>query len=165
MIGVTGEAKPQLLDRPGYHAAARYSPAGEAKPEFKPGDTIVAINKTPVQTYREVDHLLAQLANQSIEVNVHRASGKSDGEKQNGEEMVVKVEPAALRDFGLIMPLGPITAVQKNSPAEEAGVQPGDQIFSIDGKDVGDPMALEQRLQQTAGKAVVFGLDADRTEM
>jgi len=52
------------------------------------------------------------------------------------------------------MKMGPITAVQDDSPAAEAGIKPGDQIEQIDGRPPGDPMTLPDRLRRRAGRTV-----------
>lgn len=158
MIGVTGAAKPQLADRPGSPATVPHSPAAEADPKFKPGDTIVQINQMPTESYRELDQALAQLADQPVDVTVERVAPEIN---QPPEKLVIKVEPAALSDFGIIMPLGSITAVQKNSPAEKAGLQVGDRITTMDGQPVGNPLTLEHRLGQmaAAGKPATFEIE------
>ncbi len=102
---------------------------------------------------------------QPIEVTVERGTDgdktKPAAENQATEKVKITVDPTPLRDFGLMMNLGPITAIQKNSPAEKAGLQIGDRIISIDGKPIGNPFTLESRLRQLAaeGKAATFQIE------
>jgi regulator of sigma E protease len=58
-----------------------------------------------------------------------------------------------MRMLGMTMELGPIAAVQKNSPAEKDGLRVGDQIVSIDGELVGDPATLAERLRRKQKEA------------
>ena len=53
------------------------------------------------------------------------------------QALVFEIPPQPLRNFGLVMSMGPITAVQVNSPADKAGIVEGDVIELVDGK----PMA------------------------
>ena len=64
--------------------------------------------------------------------------------------MTIPVEPQPLRDLGLVMGMGEITAIQADSPAAKAGIRAGDQILDPDG----DPMTLPDRLLRQAGKTV-----------
>jgi regulator of sigma E protease len=164
MIGVTGPAETQLVGDPGEHPTAPRSPAREAQPEFKPGDTLVRIGDRQIKSYRDIDSALARYAGEAIEVTVNRASpkkGQEPGAVQQPEPIseTIKVQPTVRRDFGLVMALGPITAIQKGSPAETSGLKIGDRILSLDGKPVGDPMTLESRLRKLAGKSVEFSIE------
>jgi C-terminal processing protease CtpA/Prc len=80
--------------------------------------------------------------------------------------LTFEVAPQPLRELGLVMKMGPITALQENSPAEKAGFKPGDRIESIDGKEMADvhadrdswtPLTLPAYLQRAAieGREVV----------
>ena len=55
-----------------------------------------------------------------------------------------------LRDFGLVMKMGPITAVQADSPAADAGLKAGDVIETVDGK------AVPTRAARTAGRPMTL---------
>ncbi len=72
--------------------------------------------------------------------------------------MLVRVAPNPMRELGLVMKMGAITAVQAKSPAKAAGIKPGDQITGIDGGPVGDPMSLPYRLDHQAGKTIEITL-------
>ena len=60
-----------------------------------------------------------------------------------------------MRDFGLVMKMGPISAVQVDSPAAAAGLQVGDVIETVDGKPAGEaggwtPDTLPDLMRQAA---------------
>jgi len=57
-------------------------------------------------------------------------------------------------ELGAILEMGPVKAIRTGSPAESAGLLVGDQIESIDGEPVGDPLTLSQRLLDKVGKSV-----------
>jgi regulator of sigma E protease len=170
MIGITSAQDAQLIDRPGFHATFPFSAARRSTPAFEPGDTIVQVNDTPVHSYRDFDRALAKYIAQPLEVTVERkaeqgsandSSAKRPDGNETAKKVTITVEPTPLRDFGLIMPLGPIKALQKDSPAEKAGLQTGDRIVAVDGKPVGNPFTLESRLLELAkaGKPVSFEIE------
>ncbi|MEI6714568.1 MAG: trypsin-like peptidase domain-containing protein [Verrucomicrobiota bacterium] len=60
--------------------------------------------------------------------------------------------PSLARQFGLREPVGAlVTQVKPSSPAEKAGIQPGDVIVGVNGKILPDPAGLQKAL---AGKPV-----------
>lgn len=160
MIGITSGAQPKLIDQPGAQPTVKWSPARDAKPDFMPGDTFVKINETTISSYRDIDSALVRYAGQPIEVTVERSKSTGTQKDADGEQppskdsVVIKVPSTARRDFGLVMPLGKITAVQKGSPAEKAGLQVGDHILLLNNQPVGNPLTLDERLKARAGKSV-----------
>ena len=64
--------------------------------------------------------------------------------------MTVTVPPSRLRWLGLVMRMGPVTAVQDGSPAARKGVQAGDVLLRIGGQEVGDPLTLPDRVYRLA---------------
>jgi regulator of sigma E protease len=75
------------------------------------------------------------------------------------EQLPIELPPRPLKRLGLVMEIGPIEAVQAESPAAVAGLAAGDLLEKIDGQPVGDPEMLAGRLDRMAGKtvAVVVG--------
>ena len=87
-----------------------------------------------------------------------RPTGRS---KTSTDRVTATVAPNPMRDFGLIMTIGPIKAVQEKSPAAEAGLLAGDRIVAIDGQPVGDPLAWPQQLARS--RATQVRLTVERT--
>jgi serine protease Do len=60
---------------------------------------------------------------------------------------IQNVNQALAESFGLSKPMGAlVSAVEKGSPAEKAGVEPGDVIVKFDGKEVADSAQLPARV-------------------
>jgi regulator of sigma E protease len=56
------------------------------------------------------------------------------------------------------MEMGPITAVQADSPAAAAKIEPGDVILQVDGRPVDDPMTVPGQLARRAGETVALSV-------
>jgi serine protease Do len=62
---------------------------------------------------------------------------------------IQNVNQALADSFGLSKPMGAlVSAVEKGSPAEKAGVEPGDVIVKFDGKEVADSAQLPARVAE-----------------
>jgi regulator of sigma E protease len=132
-------------------AAIPGSAADLARPAFRCGDRIVQIDDAPISDFGQIEAQLARTADRPIQVTVERAPKAPAGEP---ERLRIAVAPSPMRDLGLVMTMGEIAAVQKDSPAEAAGIKAGDLITHYDGHPVGDPMRLPDRLDRLAGKTV-----------
>jgi regulator of sigma E protease len=141
------------------------SPVALARPPFQGGDTIVAIDDVPIETYARLHAELAHRRDKSIRVTVSRAvEPKTVGGEEQDETVSIEVAARPMRRLGLVMAMGPITAVQVDSPAAEAKLQPGDRIVKIDDQAPGDPMTLPDRLRRRADKGdknVTLAVDRD----
>jgi regulator of sigma E protease len=137
-------AKPTLSD----------SPAVKAQPEFEKGDTIVAVStggmREPIDDYFQFQQILAQSPEDRLTVFVERTEGEDPSAKP--KELQIAVEPNPVRSLGLVMRMGPVAAVQKGSPADLAGFRVGDQIQSVDGQPVADPIGLPDVLRKLADR-------------
>lgn len=70
------------------------------------------------------------------------------------DRVEVELEPSRRRRFGLQMGMSPIVAIQEGSPAETAGLKPGDELLAVNGEPIGDPLELPQRMFDLAGQTV-----------
>ncbi len=121
----------------------------DATPPFAAGDTIRAVDDQPVATYAELIAILARDRSRAVRLSVERPVDKGAP-----EQIAVELPPQPRRITGMTMTARSIAAVQQDSPAAAAGLQPGDRILAIDGQDPGDPLSLDERLAARAGETV-----------
>ena len=131
----------------------------ETDVELADGDRIIAINGVELQSGEvydpRLDSILARHPSGPLKLKIERKTGE-ESEAKNPEILDVVVQPKPMRDVGVVMKMGPVTAVRAGSPAERAGFQPGDVILKVDGQAAGDPMSLGQRLIPPAGEETVY---------
>jgi regulator of sigma E protease len=133
------------------HAVIPGSAADRTKMPFQNGDKIVRIDGSPISNYGQIDRELARKWDKRITVVVERAVPNAGGKT---EEVPIAVNPDPMRWFGLVMEMGPVTAIQPDSPAAAAGIRPDDVIVQPGG----DPITLPDRLAREAGKTVEMKL-------
>ncbi|MDZ4781963.1 MAG: RIP metalloprotease RseP [Planctomycetia bacterium] len=174
MIGVMMAFENQLHEKEPFVPG---SPAANATPPFEKGDKIVRIGDTQINSYADVQRILADEASKSLQVTVQRKKAVSE----TVEEITTSVDPAPLRTLGVQMRLGPVRAVQDDSPAAEVdvvtkapagdqhvgaaisarGLRAGDLIVSVNGLDNIDPMKLPEMMRQLAGMPVMLKVQRD----
>jgi regulator of sigma E protease len=159
LIGVGGPRNMKLAEATG----PRYSAASKARPALLAKDRIVAVNGKPVATAGELNRELVLHQEAEITVTVERTvkeeSDSSGGEtNENIEAFDVKVPAAPWRHFGMSLEMGPITAIQKDAPAD-GKLKRGDRLVSIDGEPLGDPMMLDERMRKRAGETAVVRVE------
>lgn len=128
---------PGMTTRLGDPAVIPDSPAANAK-TFKKGDQIVSVDERFVSSWVELMDQLARKADRPVRIGVRRGD-EAQGSTKNVE---ITVAPRPLRTLGLKMALGPIAAVQAESPAAQAGLRAGDVIQSVGGLSPADLDAL-----------------------
>jgi regulator of sigma E protease len=146
-----------------YHvgiAAWPGTPAAAADPPFQLGDKIVKLDNRPVEGYAQIHSYLGAHAGQPLVVTIERKPPKKGlraGDAQV-KQLSIRMAPNPMRWLGLVMEMGPISAVQADSPAAATGIEPGDVIRTIDGQPVADPMTLPQLLAGRQGRTVKLGI-------
>jgi len=123
------------------------SVASRAEPPFERGDTITSIDGHAVSTYWEMRRQLAK-SEGPIAIEVQRA---------NGKEATITIKDNSFRTLGLSMDTGPIAALQQGSPGQVAGLQEGDKLAMINGKNIGseiDPLKLPNIFAELHGEDV-----------
>ena len=138
-----------------------------ASANFQGGDEIIAVNGQPVSEYREWLAQLVQNIEKPIEVTVRRGGTPPQddrfGRLEGGETISMTIPAQKMQRLGLVMEMGKIVAVQKNSPAAAKGLQQGDFIDKISyaedspnqafgGNEFDDPIALPQKLSALAAE-------------
>jgi regulator of sigma E protease len=148
-IGVTS---PYSLTLPAKIRPGIAGAAALATPALEGGDTIRAVDGTPVKTYADLLALLTAKADSAVTLTVDRPA--ADGGK--GAPATVSIELPAQRRLvtGMVMTPLPIKAVQDDSPAAAAGIRPGERLTAIDGQPLGDPFTLDDRLRSRVGETI-----------
>ena len=153
-IGVEPTLGLELIDpsaESGISALVPGSPAANATPSFQPGDTIKKIGETSIESFAQLQELLARKRSETLDFYVQRKNGSPD------ELFKITVEPNYFRTLGLWMDIGQITAIRKDSPAAIAGLKIGDKITNVNGRDIGkdiNPLELPDYLSSLHGQEV-----------
>ncbi|NLE36566.1 MAG: PDZ domain-containing protein, partial [Pirellulaceae bacterium] len=158
-IGAAGPRDATLLTSAGWLNNERLKPyvrntvVARAEPGFALGDKIVEIDGVAVTGGPQLREMLSARRDKPIRVAVERTK---DGGKTS-ERLTMTVAPRPMRRVGMVMKMGPVFAVQDDSPAARAGIEAGDLIAAIDGEPLGDPMTLADRLWAKVNAAVADG--------
>ncbi|HUY90925.1 MAG TPA: site-2 protease family protein [Pirellulales bacterium] len=153
IIGIGNGSERELFTPP----VKPYSRLARLKDGFKPGDEVIAVDGKPVENNLEVEQTLyAHPGATSVTVQ-HKIN--------DDETKIFNIDIPAIpmQRLGLVMKFGEITAVQDDSPAKAAGIQAGDRLVKIDGREVEgdeplDPMTLPKQLAERAGETVQLTL-------
>jgi regulator of sigma E protease len=137
------------------------SSAVGAVPPFLHGDRIIKIDGQPIETYGQLRDFLVVHADRPLQVTVVRTKASADETTKTvaTEEVTITVPPSPMKQFGLAMQIGPVAAVQVDSPAASAGIQPGDVLKTVDGAPVDDPLKLPDVIRKRAGAEITLGLE------
>ncbi|MCA9171594.1 MAG: site-2 protease family protein, partial [Planctomycetales bacterium] len=137
----------------------KHLPGAVTQPALKSGDKIVAVNETPVADYADLTRELARRVDEPLELTIDRPANAESG--QTAESLHVTVPTYPVRELGLQLSIGPIKAIQHDSPAARAGFQVNDHIKLVNGTPVGDPMRLPEVIRDLAGQSVSIVVERD----
>jgi regulator of sigma E protease len=143
------------------------SAAEAAAPQFQHGDRIVKVDGMTVEAYGQLRDLLVAHSDKPLEVTVARwndpdiKDDKGVAAEGGREAVKITVPPRPMKQFGLTMEMGPIAAIEIDSPAAKAGIQPGDVLKKVDNNPVGDPMKLPAQFHNLAGHEITLGLQRE----
>lgn len=130
-----------------FPATTEGTPARAATPAFLHGDEFVKVGDRAVKNDLEIRTAMIENSNKKLPITIRRTTTESDG-KSKQQELTIEVEPRPIRSLGFTTEFGPVTAIQKDSPAAKAGIHVGDQLKSIDGEPVGDPFTAAERFRR-----------------
>jgi len=160
-IGVLSSSELKLINEKNVLPFFPESAAATAKGLFMPGDRIVQIGDQRIGSYGQLQDYLVAHADEDLTVTVARSkeTNSKTVKLEDMEKVQVTVPKSPMKQFGLIMEMGPIATVQLDSPAAKAGIQAGDLLKTIDDKPIADPMKLPDELHKRAGMEVTLGLE------
>lgn len=161
-FSVYGEEK-LVGDIDGMLPAARAPTVGVSNPQstagqagFKSGDKITALYGRPIKTWEEIDAIYEKIpGGQKFRVEAES--------KTQAEWTKPKNSKGSLgADFGLFSSEMFIEKAVEKSPAELAGIKPGDRMISIAGQPVNHFFALRETVQKSSEKAEQIALTWER---
>ncbi|QTN31111.1 RIP metalloprotease RseP [Akkermansiaceae bacterium] len=140
------------------------SPAEKAG--IQPGDEIIAVNGEPVNGFagslQSITERIVLSSGDKIEFTVRRSGVEEPLTLTSGFDTPDSkwFQRSGLRQVGLA-PAGPalIGDVVKGSPADKAGLEKGDVIVSVDGKQLYSDIQLAQYLKDSGYKKVTLGVE------
>ncbi|MFC1759517.1 site-2 protease family protein, partial [Planctomycetota bacterium] len=127
-----------------------YSTLSIANAKLKKGDKIVAVDGHDLPDYVAFTRLMATRFDDEITFAVERVN-ETNGETEQHD---ISIAPTPMRWLGIGMKMGPIAAVQKDSPAEAAGFEIGDVVVRINGQRVTNGIVVPYQLDRMAGQTV-----------
>jgi regulator of sigma E protease len=156
-IGVTS---PYSLTLPADISKGLAGAAARAQPALAGGDTIRAVDGTPVSSYAELLAALSVKPGAAVTLTVDRKAPAADGKAGPVTSLTIDLPPQPRLVTGMAMTPLPIKAVQEDSPAAAAGIRAGERLSGVDGGPVGDPATLEDRLRSRIGGTVTLTLES-----
>ncbi len=147
-LGINPSVAPQLSEI----ATVDSQASKRAEPPLQANDRITAVDGAPVSDEFDLKRILARAADRAVELTVLRGSEKEQ------TELKVDLPANSMRTLGLVMQVGPIRAIRKDSSAARDGLRVGDKIMSIDEQPLGDPFTLQSRMLHLAraGQSATF---------
>ena len=106
------------------------APAPDTGPDAGPGP-VAAGPAVTIGDYTDLHRALSRFRDRALLVTVERRVESEDPQSTETERVEVEVPRNPIVDVGLVMTMGPIAAVQSQSPASAAGLTAGDTIIRI----------------------------------
>lgn len=151
---VVGVDIPTLQSIPTVVGTVEPGSAGEAA-GIQPGDEIVAVDGKPVERWQEIAFTVMTSIGKPLAFELERA----------GQKVATTVTPVKPADFefgdaGIYPKILPrIGEVVAGSPAEQAGFQPGDELFSVDGRPLASPGEFVAYVEERTGQTIQVALN------
>jgi regulator of sigma E protease len=155
-IGIGNAGTNVVAMTPEYRALMAHLPANRTDVPLEAGDRIVAVGDVPVADYVQLARELARHVDKDLTLRVERAKPNSS---ESPQTLTVTIPANPVRDLGVRLAMGPIAAIQRGSPAEQAGLQVGDRIAKINHQPVADPLVLPDLLRRMAGQEVALEVE------
>jgi regulator of sigma E protease len=138
--------------------AIKGNTAALADPPILPKDRIVSVNQYPIKNVVDLHYVLLRDAEMEAEFELERKVGDQT------QLVRTKIAPNPCRTVGFSMEWLPISNLKQGSPAEQAGLQVGDEIVSVNGQPRGDLLNLDQRLIKLAREGQSVELEIRRED-
>ncbi len=128
------------------------SPAARVEPKLQGSERLVAVDGQPLASYIDWLKILRRRREHALQLTLEEPTEQR--QSTSAQQRVATLPANPMKTLGLAMTMGPITAIQRGSPAEKAGLKAGDLIVAIDGQPLGDPLQMSRQLEPRAGQTV-----------
>ncbi|RMG76166.1 MAG: RIP metalloprotease RseP [Chloroflexi bacterium] len=133
---------------------------------FQKGDWIRRVNDTPIASYDDFIETLQANNGQSVTVAISRPQNPNDQNTSFFDEtLTFTVTPELLAEWAAIGSYVRVSSVTEGSPADQAGIQPGDLIYQFNDVSVlesFDPASdLQTMTANAAGELVTLAILRD----
>jgi regulator of sigma E protease len=126
-------------------------PGADALAAMHPGDTIVAVDESPVHSWNDIQELIASSSSDSVVVHL-----------SDGRSLPIRIHPAALVDRARVLnaiapahlPL--VETVESGRPGAKGGLQPGDTILALNDTSVASRDLVVPMIRKSAGTSLRF---------
>lgn len=131
------------------------SPAAEAGAQ--PGDVVTRLDGTPVETWEDLETSILTTGGRTVKLTVRR----------EGEPVQMTMTPESISRYGfgwagVLPPLDTkVRSVLAGTPADRAGLEPGDRIVAIDGEPVHQFWDLIRLITPRPDEEVTLSVERD----
>jgi regulator of sigma E protease len=146
--------------------------APAASSALRSGDRVLAVNGAEVEDWETLATRYAEAGRGEVKLRIERAKpgaavDAADAAEQ-GEELEVGVPGlGSVEAFGIVPATVLVAAVTPDSPAEQAGLAPGDLIVAVDGGPIGSFATFSELVRGSGGRAmdIVYARAGERHEI
>ena len=143
----------------------RVTDGSPAATVLRTGDVVTAINGRPVVFWEDIDRALGESDGRPLELRVQRGSSEQTVTVTPRVRTIpdpIFREPHDVWDIGAGPKFIPqITSVGAGSPAEKAGLRPGDTVIEIEGKPLYTTDDLLDAIRSRPGQALSLTVDRE----
>ncbi len=135
------------------------SPAATAG--IRPGDTVISVDTTPIESWRDLETSMLTAGGRTVTVTLRR----------DGKTFRVSLRPKEVSRYGfgyagILPPLSAeVRRVVPGSPAQRAGLAPGDRIVAVNGEPVKQFYDLIRLISPHPGERVTLTVEREGTTL
>jgi regulator of sigma E protease len=143
--------------------------APAASSALRSGDRVLAVNGADVEDWETLAARYAEAGRSDVALRIERAMpGAAADAAEQGEALDVTVPGFGdVEALGIVPATVLVAAVTPDSPADQAGLEPGDLIVAVDGGPIGSFATFSELVRGSGGRAldIAYARAGDRREI